>query len=207
MNATKSKRIIALLAAIVLSVGLSLAVSASSTTEPPLLGGNLIWNIESIYYYVDSSANSFVTPIANAAYNWVYTGYGWNNLYPNSRTYNITYSAIDIYGYSSADGNNGYTTFWARTNGTTGNAYSVNPNSQNWLFNEVKLNSKYLSNQTDYESRTISEMLRSNMDVYQISSIIANVMESSFSHPYDTSFFVEIASKIKVEMQEEQIES
>lgn len=57
MNATKSKRIIALLAAIVLSVGLSLAVSASSTTEPPLLGGNLIWNIESIYYYVDSSAN------------------------------------------------------------------------------------------------------------------------------------------------------
>ena len=52
MNATKSKRIIALLAAIVLSVGLSLAVSASSTTEPPLLGGNLIWNIESIYYYV-----------------------------------------------------------------------------------------------------------------------------------------------------------
>lgn len=31
MNATKSKRIIALLAAIVLSVGLSLAVSASST--------------------------------------------------------------------------------------------------------------------------------------------------------------------------------
>ena len=46
MNATKSKRIIALLAAIVLSVGLSLAVSASSTTEPPLLGGNLIWNIE-----------------------------------------------------------------------------------------------------------------------------------------------------------------
>ena len=102
MNATKSKRIIALLAAIVLSVGLSLAVSASSTTEPPLLGGNLIWNIESIYYYVDSSANSFVTPIANAAYNWVYTGYGWNNLYPNSRTYNITYSAIDIYGYSSA---------------------------------------------------------------------------------------------------------
>ena len=103
MNATKSKRIIAQLAAIVLSVGLSLAVSASSTTEPPLLGGNLIWNIESIYYYVDSSANSFVTPIANAAYNWVYTGYGWNNLYPNSRTYNITYSAIDIYGYSSAD--------------------------------------------------------------------------------------------------------
>ena len=124
-------------------------LSASSTTEPPLLGGNLIWNIESIYYYVDSSANSFVTPIANAAYNWVYTGYGWNNLYPNSRTYNITYSAIDIYGYSSADGNNGYTTFWARTNGTTGNAYSVNPNSQNWLFNEVKLNSKYLSNQAD----------------------------------------------------------
>lgn len=59
----------------------------------------------------------------------------------------------------------------------------------------------------DYESRTISEMLRSNMDVYQISSIIANVMESSFSHPYDTSFFVKIASKIKAEMQEEQIES
>ena len=113
-------------------------------TLPPLFNGNLMWDIENIYYYVDSSALSFITPIANAAYNWCYTGYGWNNLYPNTQTNNILDSAIDIYGYSANDNRNGYTSFWVRENGTTGNEYGIAPNID-WLFNKVYLNEAYMA--------------------------------------------------------------
>lgn len=113
-------------------------------TLPPLLKGNLIWNIESIYYYVDSSAQAYLTPIANAANNWCYTGYGWTNLYPNTRTTNILDSAIDIYGYSTNDNSNGYTTFWIRENGLTGDERQSTYNVD-WLFNKVYLNSYYMS--------------------------------------------------------------
>jgi hypothetical protein len=118
----KSRKIIQLGIAFVLMFSMSLNAFALGT-EPPLLGGNLTWNIESIYYYVDSSANSYVTPIASAANNWVYTGYGYNRLYPNRRTTNVSNSAIDIFGYNSNDNTNGFTAFFARTNGTSGSEY------------------------------------------------------------------------------------
>lgn len=145
-----TKKITSILVAAIMCVSLCSTVGAveSTGTVPPLLNGNLLWNIESIYYYVDSSANDYLTPIANAAYNWVYTGHGWNNLYPNSRTTNIENSAIDIYAYNIVDGNNGYTTFWARTDGTSGDAYQTSYNND-WLFNEVKLNTAYLYDETD----------------------------------------------------------
>lgn len=150
MKHIRIKKITAILVVLTLCASLCFSVSAAETsgTIPPLLEGNLIWNIESIYYYVDSSANNYLTPIADAAYNWVYTGYGWNNLYPNTRTTNIENSAIDIYAYGRYDGNNGYTTFWARTNGTSGDAYSVSW-EDDWLFNEVYLNNYYLSYEED----------------------------------------------------------
>lgn len=149
MQKTKRQKIMGLAITTCLCLGSALTTHAADNTEPPLLGRNLIWNIESIYYYVNSSAISYVTPIANAANNWVYTGYGWNNLYPNTRTYTLSNSAIDIYGYSKADGNNGYTSFWARTNVTSGTAYKVDPDIENWLFNEIYLNDNYLSKGKD----------------------------------------------------------
>jgi len=121
----------------------------NAATEPPLLYGNLTWNIENIYYYVDSSASNYASIIAKSANNWVYTGYGYNRLWPNTRAYNISNAAMDIYGYSSVDGSNGYTIFFARTNGTTGNIYQVNQNSTNWLFSEIYLNNYYLASETD----------------------------------------------------------
>ncbi|MGE5456551.1 MAG: hypothetical protein ACM3O4_05575 [Ignavibacteriales bacterium] len=116
----------------------------NAAVEPPLHVYNLIWNIESIYYYVDPSAEKYASPISQAAYNWVYTGYGWNNLYPNARTYYIIDSAIDIYSYSYPDGNNGGTNFIARTNVWSGDPYPVDPDIQNWLFGEIYLNDYYL---------------------------------------------------------------
>lgn len=116
-----------------------------AATATPTYTHNLIWNIESYYYYVDSSATAFATPIANAAYNWVYTGYGWNNLYPNTKTTDITNSACDFFGYSSSDGNNAYTTFFKRSNGHSGTVSQIAVDAEDWLFNEVHLNSKYMS--------------------------------------------------------------
>lgn len=116
----------------------------NAAVEPPLLGGNLIWNIESIYYYVTPSAEKYASNISQSAYNWCYTGYGFNRLYPNARTYYITDSAMDIYSYNYPDGQNGGTSFIARTNVWSGDPYYVDPATQNWLFNEIYLNDYYL---------------------------------------------------------------
>ena len=138
-------------------VGKSGSVIAAGTI-PPLLSHDLIWNIESVYYYINSSATSYATPIGSAAYNWVHTGYGWNNLYPNTRTYNISNSTIDIYGYNNVDGYNGYTTFWARTNGHSGTAFAVDPDQNDWLYNEIYLNGEYLNTITKQRATTCHEM-------------------------------------------------
>ena len=116
---------------------------------------NLLWNIESIYYYVDSSASIYTSTIADAAYNWVYTGYGWNNLYPNTQTSNKYYSAIDFYSFYSPpvliEGKwvitLGETTHYAREYGTYGDPHIVNADTEDWLFNEIKINDySYSSN-------------------------------------------------------------
>ncbi len=121
--------------------------TVSAATQTPIYRYKLTWNITSVYYYVDSSATYFANPISKAAKNWVYTDYGWNNLYPNSRTYNIYNSTMDIYGYRTNDNANGFTVFFNRVNGT-GKPYKVNPNSSNWLFAEIYLNKYYLSTAT-----------------------------------------------------------
>lgn len=139
------KRKICLFIVTIAIILLAFSSKIYAATQPPLLPYDLIWNIESYRYYVDSSASGYTTPIANAANNWVYTGCGYNRLYPNTQTTNITNSAVDIYGYSANDGRNAYTSFFARTNGYTGNAYSVSPYSHNWLYNEIKLNTASIS--------------------------------------------------------------
>lgn len=115
---------------------------ATAAAAGPLLGGKLLWNIESIYYYVDRSASGFSSEISAAARNWVYTGWGYNKLYPNTKTDNINISAIDIYGYSEYDNRNGYTYFvYRNSDGTT---KTVDPKISNWSFNTIHLNHLYL---------------------------------------------------------------
>lgn len=118
----------------------------ATLSEGPLMGGNLTWNIENIYYYVNTSANGFTSNISAAANNWVYTGWGYNKLYPNTRTYDISLSAIDFFGYSRTDGNNGMTYFLRRN--SAGAVENVNPDTTNWLFCEVYLNHTYLDSRS-----------------------------------------------------------
>lgn len=57
----------------------------------------MTWNVENIWYYVDSSVSSYYTYlISRAADNWVHTGVGYNKLYPLTKTTNITLSAVDF---------------------------------------------------------------------------------------------------------------
>ena len=111
-------------------------------TLPPLYVGDLLWNIESIYYYLASSATIYSNEIAVAANNWVNTGYGWNNLYPNTRTTNVNISAMDISVKSDTGGALARAVFYLRTNGTSGEPYWVYPEdtSTDWLFCEIWLN-------------------------------------------------------------------
>lgn len=106
----------------------------ATATEPPLLSGNLTWDIENINYFLTGTATIYATNISAAANNWVYTGHGYNRLWPNTRTYSQTYSAIDLYGYNRVDGNNGYTEFW--------NDSQASPSS-NYRYCRIYLNGNY----------------------------------------------------------------
>ena len=65
-------------------------------TPTPVFNYKLICNIESIYYYLNGGSVNYTTTINNAAQNWVYTGVGYNKLFPNTRAGYISDSAIDF---------------------------------------------------------------------------------------------------------------
>lgn len=142
------KRILGFLLAFVMVVVPFTEVAAA--TETPLFNKNLTWNIENVHYYVGGQASTFSSQISAAANNWVYTGYGYNKLYPNTQTTNITLSTVDIFGYTPIASSSvlGYTNFYTRVNGV---ATQVDPNNSDWLFAEIYLN-KSLITQTTYNN-------------------------------------------------------
>lgn len=94
------------------------------------------------YYITDSILNNpigskLVTLINNAAYSWVYTGYGFNPLYMN-RTYAFYSSNIDIYGSTQIieSFNRVDVTYWR---GTSASPTQTNPLSSNWSYCEMTL--------------------------------------------------------------------
>lgn len=138
------------LKAILLLVGFVLfpnIVHADNIT--PIYGNKLTWNIESIYYYLDGNSTQYSSIIASAANNWVYTGYGYNKLYPNTRIYDITGTAVDFKTYSQSDNVIAETFFFTRANGT-GPAETVNPRYSNWLFSEIKINTTKFDTLSEY---------------------------------------------------------
>lgn len=112
----------------------------SYSAASPVLPYNLTWDINNIHYFITSSATSYATPISAASANWWRPfGPGSNSLYPNTRTYNQTYSAIDYYAYSDSTSNcNAYTTFIINPSQT-----AVSPYASNWSFGRIYINSYY----------------------------------------------------------------
>ncbi len=136
--------------------------AASAATMPAYGNYKLTWNIESIYYYIDQSAPGYSGTIAAAANNWVYTGLGYNKLYPNTRTYNKTNSAVDF--YAAFYGNYAFTAMTETYKRVNGNAVSVGwvevPNrtgtgvpAENYLFAEIHINNDIFDGYTDFNQR------------------------------------------------------
>lgn len=152
------KRIIAFLAVFLTIFGFQSSKVSAANTPTPTFSKKLYWNIENVYYYLTSSATSYSSLISAAANNWVYTGYGFNKLYPNTRAYNQINGTVDFYSYSNSSVNTiAYTSFFKRANGMTGAISEVSPNSENWLFAEIHINNSVMSTLSDYNKRgTIS---------------------------------------------------
>lgn len=134
-----------------------------AVTSPAYGQYKLTWNIESIYYYLDSSSTGYSSVISSAANNWVYTGLGYNRLWPNTRIYDILGTAVDFYAY-----NNGVTgveattntykwvsgvktaTGWVSVPGRTGTGIP----SENFTFAEIIINNSQLSSDSSYYTNT-----------------------------------------------------
>lgn len=122
-----------------------------AVTYPAYGQYKLTWNIENIYYYLDSSATQYSGIIESAANNWVYTGLGYNKLWPNTRIYDILGTAIDIYAYNgTANGNEAHTATFKWVDGVQTNVpwvlvspyrKSTGVPSENYTFAEIHINS------------------------------------------------------------------
>lgn len=131
-------------------------------TYPAYGNYKLTWNIQSIRYYIDQSAPGYSGTIASAANNWVYTGLGYNKLYPNTRTYNKTNSAVDIYAEYAGEYNYTAITYtFMKSNGVTteiswvevpGRANTGVP-SANYSFTEIHINNDVFDTYTDFNVR------------------------------------------------------
>ena len=137
--------------------------NVNALTYPAYGSYKLTWNIESIYYYVDSSAETYSGIISDAAYNWVYTGLGYNKLYPNTRSYNMLNTAVDIYAVSNL-GNS--TTAQTNTFKWVGGVQTevgwvgVNPPrtntgvpGDNYTFAEIRINTPVFDNTNVYDEK------------------------------------------------------
>ena len=106
----------------------------SAATMPPT-SYKTSWNIESIYYYIDQSAPGYSGTISAAANNWVYTGVGYNKLYPNTRTYDkngtLAYTSL----FKRVNGNPVVVT-WKKVSGRVDTSVP----SESWLFSEIHIN-------------------------------------------------------------------
>ncbi|HIQ93805.1 TPA: matrixin family metalloprotease [Candidatus Ventrenecus stercoripullorum] len=123
-------------------------IQAHATTYYTYNNHVITWNVENIWYYVDSSVSSYYTYlILRGTDNWVHTGVGYNRLYPLTRTTNISLSAVDFYSYGLQPNTLAITTVYKRVNGQ---AVAVNPNNENWLFAEIAFDENQMNT---YEER------------------------------------------------------
>lgn len=124
-----------------------------AATSTPTFGHKTTWNIENMYYYLADDSSQYSTIIANAANNWVYTGCGYNKLWPNTRVYDITGTGVDFHTYTESGTVLARTSMFNRTNGTTGDAYQVSPSSTDWLYSDISINKTVFDTVSDYNKQ------------------------------------------------------
>ncbi len=142
---------------------ISIVPKVSAATMPAYGNYKLTWNIESIYYYIDGSAPGYSGTIKAASNNWVYTGCGYNKLYPNTQTTNKKGSAVDI--YASYYGKYTFTAVTYTFKKVDGNNVMVNwvgvipyregtgVPKENYTFAEIHINNDIFDAYTDFNVR------------------------------------------------------
>lgn len=139
-----------ILAIICITFCFSSNVYAAQQYEAPYTNYRLIRGVSNMYYYVDSSANSYIPLINNSVNNWIDTGYGWNPIYMYPVASNYA-TEIDFYvltGQQAADQ-------WGAYNGVLGETFFFRIDeteiggreTEDWFFTKIKLNhtNMYLS--------------------------------------------------------------
>jgi hypothetical protein len=128
--------------------------SVMATTATPTFKKKLTWNIESVYYYLTSTATDYSNLIRDAADNWVHTGYGYNKLYPNTRASKQSNGTVDFSSYNDSSSLTiAFTLFFKRANGTTGTISEVHPDIENWLFAEIHINNPVMKSLNTYNQK------------------------------------------------------
>lgn len=154
------KKIIRIIFIIMSAITLTFSTKVFAAVTYPAYGQyKLTWNIENVYYYVDSSATNYSSIIESAANNWVYTGLGYNKLWPNTRIYDILGTTVDFYAYEG--GTTGteattYTYIWVngvKTDvpwvGISGR-FNTGVPSANYTFAEVIINNTQMQSNPSY---------------------------------------------------------
>lgn len=125
-----------------------------AATATPTFKKKLTWNIESVYYYLTSTATDYSNLISEAADNWVHTGHGYNKLYPNARAYKQSNGTVDFSSYNDSGSLTiAFTLFFKRANGTTGTISEVHPDAENWLFSEIHINNPVMKSLSAYNQK------------------------------------------------------
>lgn len=104
----------------------------------------------SVYYYIENGTNNaFYQRIKDAAYNWEHTGHGLNPIYLYEKS-SSSGTAMDFFAKpSSFWGTNG-SSIDGQTSMRNSSGTEINPESSNWLYSEIYINSTLLSGDSRY---------------------------------------------------------
>ena len=150
------------LASLVLAIMMVMSlycISASAADVTPRISQYyLAEGVGAVDYYITTSASGYSTEIGNAAYNWVYTGYGYNPIYMYQTT-NFSASNMDIYADYFGIGV-GYAGITYYVDVTQNGHIHVDASYSMWDYGEIYLNESFTSqlNSTDKQGVLAHEM-------------------------------------------------
>lgn len=101
-----------------------------------LNGGVGNWGYTKRYYWIDTSASDIASIIDKAYNSWINTSDILSTPISWRKTSTKANGTVEFYTYNSADGNNGYTSFWLYST-------SIDPDKQNWGWCTVYYNNRY----------------------------------------------------------------
>ena len=109
-----------------------------------------------VYYYIENGSNNVLyNAIRDAAYNWEHTGHGYNPIYLYIKN-NNSGTAMDFYAKTSSYWGTDGSSVLGETYHRNGSGNQVNPDTNNWLYSDICLNSTLLTGSYSWEQQGTS---------------------------------------------------